>query len=129
MTERDLVINCKKAKEELDRLSQLQDEAKKRFDDAEMKMIDYLQSTGADASARYDGVGHISLSKPRVFASCLKQNEQDIKDQLRKAGRGDLIREVVHPASLSSYVGELLELGKAIPPGINYHLQTKIRIY
>lgn len=129
MTERDLVIECKKAKDELDRLSQLVDEAKKRFDDAEMKMIDYLQSTGADASARYDGVGHVSLNKPRVFAYILKQNEQDVKEHLRKAGRGDLIREAVHPASLSSYVGELLELGKAIPTGINYHLQTKIRIY
>lgn len=129
MTERDLLISLKAKKEQLEAAKEAAKTAQKEYDEAEHKVLEHLENIGAESTASYEGLGYAKMSKPRVFASCLKENESKLKEKLREMGRDDIIKETVHSQSLSSLVGEMIEKGDAIPPMINYYLETKVRIY
>lgn len=129
MDERDLLVAFKAARQELDSMKEQLKEVQKRYDDAETAMVEHLTTRQAEATAKYDGIGYAKLMKPRVYASCLKENEDKLKTYLVEHGREDLIKEVVAAPSLSAYVGELVEAGKPIPDLISYYLKQGVRLY
>jgi hypothetical protein len=129
MKERDLLVVYKAARQELDATKEQLKEVQARYDEAETKMVEHLTAIGADATAKYDGIGYAKLQKPRVYASCLKENEDRLKAYLREKGREDLVREVVNAQSLSGYVGELIEAGKPLPDMVTYFLKQAVRLY
>ena len=129
MNEKDLLVSFKAKKEALEQAKEAQKAAQSEYDMAEKDLIEHLNTIGADATASYDGLGYAKMSKPTVYASCLKENEDNLKDTLRKMGRGDLIRETINPRSLSALVKELIEAGQEPPAEVNYYLKTSIRVY
>lgn len=129
MTERDLLVALKAKKAALEAATEQEKNAKREYLEAEKAVLEHLENIGAESTATYEGLGYAKMSKPRVFASCLKENESKLKETLREMGRQDIIKETVNPQSLSSMVGELIENGKEIPSIINYYLETKVRIY
>jgi hypothetical protein len=129
MNERDLLVVYKSARQELDSMKEQLKEVQKRYDEAETAMVEHLTANQAEATAKYDGIGYAKLMKPRVYASCLKENEDKLKAYLVEHGREDLIKEVVAAPSLSAYVGELVEAGKPIPDLISYYLKQGVRLY
>lgn len=129
MTERELVIAAKIAKEELEAAKEAAKTAQKAYDDAEAAIIEHLTTVNAEATASYDGVGRVQMQKPRIFANVTEANKDDLKAHLRKEGREDMIKETVATPSLSAYVGELIEQGKPIPEFIGYYLKTSLRFY
>lgn len=128
-TERDMVMDLRLAKERLDAAKEEKAEAQKAFDKVEAELAEHLTTLGAESTASYDGVGYAKMNKPRLYASCLKENEEALKDYLRKQGREDLVRETVAAPALSAYAAELIAEGKEVPPIINYYLKTNVRIY
>lgn len=62
-----------------------------------------------------DGVGTI-FQKVNIFAYVKKDDQEAFFDWLRVTDRGDLIKETVHPATLSAFAKELLEAGEEPPP-------------
>jgi len=127
--EQILVIKFKEAKEKLDSLKEQTSQAQKEFDIVESNLVEMLQAENKAATARYDNLGYCVLSKPRVFANCTIENLPTLFKYLRARKRGDLIRKTVNPASLSSFVKELLDNSKQIPPFIGYYLKTSVRYY
>lgn len=129
MNERDLLVDFKKKREALEIATEAKTAAQKEFDAAEMRLIEHLTNIGAESTASYDGLGYAKMSKPQVYASCLKENEDKLKEKLKEMGRTDIIKETIHPRSLSSLVGELLADGKQPPDVVKYYLKTNVRVY
>ena len=129
MNERELLLVFKDKKQQLEAMKEAQKSVQKEYDAAETAMVEHLTSIGADSTASYDGVGYAKLAKPRLFASCLKENEESLKEYLKEKGRADLIKESVSAPSLSAFVNELVVDGKAIPEIITYYIKQSVRMY
>lgn len=61
-----------------------------------------------------EGVGTI-YTQMKVYAYVKKENEAKFHNWLRENGHGDLIKEYVFPATLSSFAKEQLEGGVELP--------------
>jgi hypothetical protein len=129
MTERELLVALKTARERLDAIKEAQKDAQACYDKAEADIVEALTANQAEATAKYDGIGYAKIMKPRVYASVRKDDEDQLKKLLRDKGRGDLVRETISAPCLSSYVAELVEAGKPIPDIISYYLKVSVRIF
>jgi seryl-tRNA synthetase len=61
-----------------------------------------------------EGVGTI-YQQVKVYAYVKKENEPKFHAWLREQGHGDMIREYVFPATLSSFAKEQIEAGVELP--------------
>jgi len=127
--EMDLVYKYRYAKELLEKSENQYAESKKAVEEIESEIIELLQAEGKERTAKYEGVGFISLMSPRVYASCLKEKEDDLFSFLKQEGRDDMIRPTVNARTLSSFVKELMDEGKPVPECVNYYLKPAIRLY
>ena len=128
MTEKELIIDYKQRKSVV---QTLQDElfiAKKRRDETEAQLLELLDREDKTRSASYEGIGYVTAVKPRLFASCKEENVDNLFTFLKGLGREDLIKEKVHPGSLSTLIGERVEQGLDVPEFINYYLKQSIRV-
>lgn len=126
MTERELVLEYKKAKDEVEQLEQQLREAKDRFDKAQTKLVEELQIKGASQTAKYDGLGKITVLKPLVGARSL--DEEKLFSYLKQIGRDDLMKMTVHHKTLSTFVKERLEVGDDVPDFIEYWFKPSTRL-
>lgn len=129
LTERDLVIAYRDAKLKKEKLVGELDKASIECDRAEIALMELLQANNATSTAKYDGIGYVSLAKPQLYASCKKDNEESLFVFLSSQGRDDLIRRAVNSRSLSGFVKELLEQGSKVPEFISYYLKPSARFY
>ena len=129
MNERDLLVAYSEAKKRRDDVKDALKDCQAVFDKAEAALIEHLVNTEATATATYDGIGYANMQKPRIYASFLKEDEDEVKKILIEKGREDLIKETISAPSLSAFVGELIENGKPIPEKISYYLKTSLRLY
>jgi hypothetical protein len=129
MTELALVEQFRAAKRKKEEADEALGAASKEFDTVERELMEMLEAKGATTTAKYQGVGYVTLTKPRVYASYLKENQGRLFDFLKGRGREDLIKEVVAPQSLSGFVKELLEEGQSVPECIGYYLKAGARFY
>jgi len=127
--ERDLVIKFRDAKKKKDDLDHQLKEAKKEFERAESVLIEFLEGNEATSSAKYDGIGYVTIPKPRVYANCKKENQETLFQYLEEIERTDMIKTSVNSQTLSSFVKELLDEGKPIPEFIGHYLKTTLRFY
>ncbi|MDX9703981.1 MAG: hypothetical protein RBU23_13195 [Candidatus Auribacterota bacterium] len=127
--ERDLLIELKRTKERLDVLKDAQTQAQLDYDHAVFSLIEFLESHSAVATAKYEGIGYAQIQKPRLYASCTQNNLDKLFTFLRDKGRDDLIKTIVQPQSLSSFVKECIENGIEIPECISYYLKPSIKLY
>lgn len=112
----------KKEKETLsDRLKSVNEELEKK----EAKLMEMLEAQNLE-QVRYDGIGLITIKKPRVTASIMEGQEDVLFESLEKLGRGDLVKRTVNRNSLASFFKELLERGEAIPDGGSYYLLKQL---
>lgn len=128
-SEYDLLIKFKEAKEKLYQLKEAITKAQTEFDAAESQLIERLQEEGKEATARYDNLGYVGLTKPAVYASFVQENKDNVFQFLRSRKRGDLIQKNVNARSLSAFVKELIEQHRKVPSFINYYLKTSARFY
>jgi len=127
MTERELVLEYRTAKDEVDELEDKLKIAKDKFDKAQTALVEELETKGASQTAKYDGLGRITILKPLVGARSL--NEEALFEYLRGIGRDDLMKLTVHHRTLSAFVKERLESGEEIPEGIiEYWFKNSTRL-
>ena len=126
--EKDLLRAFKLAKEKKDKADAALDEAKNEFDKAEFCLIEFLENESATATATYDGLGRAQMNKPKLYASCKNENQDDLFKFLEEQGREDLIKTAVPAPSLSSFVKECIEEGIEFPKFINYYLKTSLKL-
>ncbi len=129
MTELVLVEQFRDAKRRKEQAEEALRAASMEADKAERELIEMLEAKGATTTAKYQGIGFVTLTKPRVFASYPKENQGALFAFLKERGREDLIKEAVAPQSLSGFVKELLEGGEPVPECITYYLKAGARFY
>lgn len=129
ITERDLLIEFKHTKERLEALKEAQKQAQAHYDQAVFALIEFLESRSAVSTAKYQGVGYAQIQKPRLYASCTQENLDTLFKFLRDKGRDDLIKTIVQPQSLSSFIKECIEDGVELPECVSYYLKPSIRLY
>lgn len=127
--ERKLVEDYSISYKEVEKLESMLKEASNRLEKAKEKLIEHFEASGIERTATYEGIGFISRMKPRLYASCIEENKPILFQHLRDEGRDDLIKEVVNPQSLSTYISELLENGKPTPECVSFVLKTGVRLY
>lgn len=126
MTERELVLEYSQAKEEVEATEETLKKAKDRFDKAQAKLVEELQTKGASQTAKYDGIGRITILQPLIGARSM--NEDALFDYLKQIGRDDLMKVSVHHKTLSSFVKEMLDGGQEIPDFIEYWFKASTRL-
>lgn len=129
LTEKDYVekIITLKAK-----LKQLKDETTAIEKDLQRtidELVDMMTIEGKTETATYDGIGFIKIREPRIFARCNSEYFEDLKSWLKSIGRDDVIKETVHPSSLSQVVKEYITEGKDLPEIISYYIKPQITVY
>jgi len=129
LTEYDLVVQFRDARERLNQLKEAAAEAQKEFDETEQKLIERLQDENKESTARYEKLGYVGVTKPSVYASFSPENRDVLFKFLRSRNRSDLIQKTVNSRSLSAFIKELLEKRRKIPPCVNYYLKQSARFY
>ena len=130
ITERDLVEQFKAAVIAKKDAEYACDKATLAYEKAQSAILELLKATGAETTARYEGLGYVRQMDPKLYASYAKENETDVFAFVKEQGRGDVIKETIHPGTLSSLVKELIEAGKPIPEGvITYYFKKTARLF
>ncbi|OQY42289.1 MAG: hypothetical protein B6242_16395 [Anaerolineaceae bacterium 4572_78] len=73
-TERDLVMSYQTAVDKVTELEETLKTAKKAKDACEKNLLDHLETTGAEKTATYEGLGYVTRVKPRLYARCNEEN-------------------------------------------------------
>ena len=128
MDEKKLVMDYVKTYDALNEANDAYDKAKDAHDIAKTALIESLEARSATATAKYDGYGRVSLQKPELYASVKKENEDALFSYLRGVHRDDLIKPSVHWKSLSSFAGEMTNLGKPLPEFITVSYKKVARL-
>lgn len=126
-SEKDLLIDLRKAKLRLEQAIKEKTMAEKEFDKLEAIIVEMLTEKDAKVTAKYDGIGSVTLLKPLVRAEYKKEFEPQVFDFLKTKGEDTLIKLTVHPQSFYGFVGRCLERGDKLPEFITYYLQPSIR--
>ena len=127
--ERSLVIKFKAAKETKAKAKEDAAIATKAYEEIEAELIEALDARGAEATARFEGIGYARAMKPKLYASFKKENEGDVFKFLIESDRSDLIKETVNASSLSSFVKDNIEAGEDVPDFITYYLKRTVNVY
>lgn len=126
MDEKDIVAKLMALKEDMSVHDNKVKELRKEYDALEVQLIEYMNERDMRRTATFDGIGHATLERPRLYASVTEENKSEVFKWLHGIGRGDLIRETVHPSTLSTFVREMQENGKEVSDKISVFLKTKI---
>lgn len=127
--ERELMIKFSDAKKRKDEAKIELENANAEYEQIEAALIEALQARNAESTAKYEGIGFVSLVKPRLYARFDKENEEQVFEFLKQEGREDLVKNTVNTQSLSGYIGERLEVGNGVPDFIKYYLKPSVRFY
>ncbi len=128
-SERDLVESYVNARTKHAQAKEHVQNCRADLDQAEHDLVQLLMDQDKHATAKYDGIGFVSLVSPALYASYRKDNEEILFKYLIESGREDLVRQSVNSKSLSSFVKDQLADGREIPKCINYVTIPKLRLY
>lgn len=126
--EKELVAKYRQTYDALDEADKLWDDASKAHNQAKTTLIEHLESKGATSSARYEGLGRVSLMDPQLFASVKKENEEELFSYLHEINRGDLIKNTIHWKTLTGFCKEMSEGGKPVPEYITLSYKKVARL-
>jgi hypothetical protein len=129
MTELELLVEYKNAREEVERLDEIVKSAKDKLEKATLKLVDDLQTRQASRTAKYDGIGSVTLKAPIINAR--STDEDKLFDFLKNVGRDDLIKPTVHFKTLSAFVKEQIGAGDAgikIPDFIEVWFKPSVQL-
>lgn len=127
--EQELIVKYKDTQEFVTSLKAKLQDAQGELDKVSEEIRELMEAQDKKSTAKYEGLGYITLAVPYVRASYKKDNETVVFGYLEEVGRGDLVKQTVTSGALSSFVKGLLEEGKKVPEYISYYLQPNIRFY
>lgn len=119
------LVKARAAKKDADDLAK---EAASVAAAAEDEMVEYLRKNSLESTKSYDGLGVAVIEGMKVMPSITEENRPAAFAALREMGRGEVIKESVHPSTLSALVSEMLDKGAKIPESISYFLKPKLSL-
>lgn len=120
----EIGAELKELKASEDKLNAELKDVKRQIDDIQKKEIPELFEAQGVTTAKVPGVGTIYL-QDKVFAYVKAEDQDRFKDWLRDKGHGDLIKETVHPATLTAWAKEQLEQAKPLPDFVSASFVTQ----
>ena len=129
INEKQLVTEYSKACTAVELTKEDLKQYEKDRDDLEQQLINHLRGMDAKSTAKYEHLGHVTAMKPRFYASCAQGNNEELFDYLKAADRAELIKETVHPSSLSSFIKSQLEEGIHPPEFVSYYFKESVKFY
>jgi hypothetical protein len=123
MTEKDLLIKLRETKFKLEDTTKAKTEAQKEFDRLEAILVETLTEKDAKTTAKYDGIGSVTLLAPLVRAQTNKEHEEELFEFVKQRGEEAIIKFAIHPQSLNGFVGRCLDRGDQLPEFLTYYLQ------
>ena len=90
-----------------------------------MKELGYVNSSGKSSFTFAGGKIHLET---KLSASCASANQPVLYDWLNKNNAADMIKQVVHPSTLTAFVKERRAEGLEDPPGISVWEETKAKL-
>ncbi len=124
--EKELVVEYVNRKRRLEEMKKTLDIAKDQLDETKSKIIEHLEDTGATATAKYEGLGRLTLKAPQLYAGIKEDYKEEAFNFLREQGMEDVIKETVHPGTLSSFIKGMIEEGEPIPAFIKTHYKKNV---
>jgi hypothetical protein len=128
-TEEELVQEFRNATKKRDELRRSLEVAESEYNELEARLVELLEDKGTTSTARYAGLGHVTLIKPRLFTSVLVDNKEKLFAYLRSIKRDDLIKTDVNANSLPGLIGELILAGKPVPEFVFWDFKSHARFY
>lgn len=120
------------AKQEADRLEAEAKQHKDRYNQLRtrdipdaMRDLGYVNSSGKGSFTFAGGKVHLET---KLSASCASANQPAFFGWLKANKSADLIKQVVHPQTLTAFVKERREQGLADPPGVSVWEETKAKL-
>lgn len=113
--EKDLVSEFKQAKEEAENQKKLHSAAVEKFEQAQSRLVEYMEDSGVTSTAKYDGIGQVTLKAPVLSARFEPEDSEKVFEFLRGEGMDDVIKESVHHSTLSAFIAQKIRDGKAVP--------------
>lgn len=127
--EKTLVQKFSELRSAIDEKNEALDQLKEELSVVEYKLLKLLEADNKQSTARYEGIGFISIEKPKLKVSVNKADEDRLFEFVRASDREMFIKESIHPSTLVSFVDELITKGAEIPEFIKYYLQPKLKFY
>ena len=104
--------------------------AEKEEAEAEAVLLEYMQEKQIKSTAKYSGLGFATLVEPKLYARCAEGAREKLFAFLKEIQREDLIKPTVHPATLKSFIGEVIQTGEVqVPDFIEYGYVQGISLY
>jgi len=125
--EKELVVEYAQRKKRYEDLKSLCSEANQKLEETTQKIIEHLEDTGASSTAKYDGLGRITITSPVLYAKFEEENRGLVFDFLRENGMSDVIKETVHHSTLSSFIASLIKDGLPVPAFISTSYRKNVR--
>lgn len=120
------------AKQEADRLEAESKQYKDRYNQLRttdipdaMRDLGYVNSSGKGSFTFSGGKVHLET---KLSASCAVANQPVLFGWLAENKAADLIKQVVHPQTLTAFVKERRGQGLADPPGVSVWEETKAKL-
>lgn len=129
MDEKEMLIQLKLARQKCDELKSQSVEADRELDRIETQIVDYLEAKQASSSAKYDGIGYVTIEKPKLHASVNKEDRPKLIEYLKNLGKSDLVIETIPNKSLNEFVKECLTEGFELPDYINHYFERVVKLY
>ncbi len=95
----------------------------------EERLMKLLEDDEKKSSAKYEGVGHVTIVEGAAQASIEKGRQPEVLEYLNKIGRVDMIKTTVHSATLSVFVRDCLKQNLEIPPGVTFYKPKWLNFY
>jgi len=127
MTEKDLLIKLREAKFNKEYLESELKKATIEFDRFEAILVEMLTEKDAKTTAKYDGIGSVTLLAPLVRTQTNKEFEEELFEFVKQKGEEAIIKLAIHPQSLNGFVGRCLDRGDRLPDFLTYYLQPNTR--
>ena len=128
-TEKELVELFAVCKEKVKSLEEELKAATAEYEDVESRLLKLLEDDDKKSSARYEGLGHVTRVEGQVYANIQKGQQNAVLEYLRSMGREDMIKTVVHSATLTSFVNQCLKQNEPLPPGVTHYRPKWLTFY
>lgn len=121
-----VVSDLVKAKRRKTELNKEVDAAKSEYGRAENALLEFLNRMAIQGTRHYAGCGQVTIDGVEVHASITEEARPTAFKEIREMGRGEIIKETIHPATLDSFVSELKDTGVPVPKSISVFERPKL---
>lgn len=123
ISEKELMQDYVNARIEKERLDDALESAKERLSEAETRLIKAMEDNGAEATAKYEGLGRFQICKPVLRVNIVEGMENEAFRFLKDNGEGDMIKETIHWKSLASVMSDRVEKNEPLPECFKYYFK------